>query len=262
MLAKIRLFINLWNKEKKVELVYPISCSIILIIIWQVLVKYLKIPSYILPAPSDILMEFYKDRTLLLFHSKVTLIETILGLVISVFVSFIFAFLMEFIPLFKKCFYPLIYVTQMIPTITIAPLLVIWFGFGIKSKVLCVVLTCFFPILINFVSGLENIDIEYLNLFKIMKANKLQTFLHLKLPTSLESLFVGLRISATYAFIAAVVAEWLGGSSGLGVYMVRAKSSYALDRVFACNILIVLFSILFVEIIKILKYITLKKEIK
>lgn len=166
---------------------------------------------------------------------------------------------MDFIPIVKRCLYPIMYITQMIPTITIAPLLVIWFGFGIKSKVLCVILTCFFPILINFTDGIDSIDRDYLNLFKIMKANKIKTFIHLKFPMSLDKFFTGLKISSTYAFVAATVAEWLGGTAGLGVYMVRAKSSYALDKVFACTILVVAFSLIFVAIIALLKKVFLKK---
>ena len=119
-----------------------------------------------------------------------------------------------------------------------------------------------FSILINFVDGLENVDKDYINLFKTMNASKLNTFVHLKLPMSLESLFTGLKISAAYAFVAATVAEWLGGSIGLGVYMVRAKSSYALDKVFASTILVIIFSLIFVIAIDILKKIILRHKYK
>ncbi|WP_242969042.1 ABC transporter permease [Peptostreptococcus russellii] len=230
-----------------------------LLVIWQVSVSKMNVPSYILPSPLDIVEEFKKDWPVLLMHSKVTLTETILGLSISVVIALLIGTLMDFIPIVKRCLYPIMYITQMIPTITIAPLLVIWFGFGIKSKVLCVILTCFFPILINFTDGIDSIDRDYLNLFKIMKANKIKTFIHLKFPMSLDKFFTGLKISSTYAFVAATVAEWLGGTAGLGVYMVRAKSSYALDKVFACTILVVAFSLIFVAIIALLKKVFLKK---
>lgn len=250
---------NLRIIDKIKSSLYPIITFFSIIVIWQVLVTAMKIPSYLIPTPMDIIKEFQTDWRVLLMHSKVTLKETILGLSISVAIALFIGSVMDFIPLFKKCFYPIMYITQMIPTITIAPLLVIWFGFGIKSKVLCVVLTCFFPILVNFMDGIESIDRDYLNLFKIMKANKLKTFIHLKFPMSLDKLFTGLTISSTYAFVAATVAEWLGGSAGLGVYMVRAKSSYALDKVFACTILVVAFSLIFVIIIKVLKKLFLKQ---
>lgn len=245
------------NKVK--DAIYPILTFFALLIIWQVSVVQMQVPSYILPSPMDIVHEFKTDWPILLMHSKVTLTETILGLSISIGIALVIGTLMDFIPIVKRCLYPIMYITQMIPTITIAPLLVIWFGFGIKSKVLCVILTCFFPILINFTDGIDSIDRDYLNLFKIMKANKLKTFIHLKFPMSLDKFFTGLKISSTYAFVAATVAEWLGGTAGLGVYMVRAKSSYALDKVFACTILVVAFSLIFVGIIAILKKVFLKR---
>lgn len=241
------------------DALYPILTFLALLVIWQVSVSKMNVPSYILPSPLDIIEEFKTDWPVLLMHSKVTLTETILGLSISVVIALLIGTLMDFIPIVKRCLYPIMYITQMIPTITIAPLLVIWFGFGIKSKVLCVILTCFFPILINFTDGIDSIDRDYLNLFKIMKANKIKTFIHLKFPMSLDKFFTGLKISSTYAFVAATVAEWLGGTAGLGVYMVRAKSSYALDKVFACTILVVAFSLIFVAIIALLKKVFLKK---
>ena len=241
------------------DALYPILTFLALLVIWQVSVSKMNVPSYILPSPLDIVEEFKTDWPVLLMHSKVTLTETILGLSISVVIALLIGTLMDFIPIVKRCLYPIMYITQMIPTITIAPLLVIWFGFGIKSKVLCVILTCFFPILINLTDGIDSIDRDYLNLFKIMKANKIKTFIHLKFPMSLDKFFTGLKISSTYAFVAATVAEWLGGTAGLGVYMVRAKSSYALDKVFACTILVVAFSLIFVAIIALLKKVFLKK---
>lgn len=250
---------NLRITSRIKDSLYPIATFFSILIIWQISVTAMKVPSYLIPTPLDIIKEFQSDWKVLLMHSKVTLTETIIGLSISVAIALIIGTIMDFIPIVKKCLYPLMYITQMIPTITIAPLLVIWFGFGIKSKVLCVVLTCFFPILINFTDGIDGIDRDYLNLFKIMKTSKVKTFIHLKFPMSLDKLFTGLTISSTYAFVAATVAEWLGGSAGLGVYMVRAKSSYALDKVFACTILVVAFSLIFVVFIKVLKKLLLKK---
>ncbi|EPZ62349.1 binding--dependent transport system inner membrane component family protein [[Clostridium] sordellii ATCC 9714] len=165
---------------------------------------------------------------------------------------------MDFLPILKKCFYPILVVSQTIPTITIAPLLVIWFGFDTLPKILMVSLTCFFPIFVSLVDGFENVDKDYINLFRTMNSNKLQTFIHLKFPMSLENLFSGIKISATYMVVAATVAEWLGGTKGLGVYMVKAKSSYALDKVFASTIIVILFSLIFVGITQVVKKIVIK----
>lgn len=240
------------------NIAYPLLTFVFLLFIWQIVVDYTKIPSYILPSPLMVLEEFKSDGSTLLLHSSITFKESIIGLGISIFTALMIGIVIDFIPFLKKTLYPIIYLTQMIPIITIAPLLIIWFGFGIKSKVLCVVLTCFFPILVNFVDGMEAIDKDYINLFKVMNANKMKTFIHLKFPMSLDKIFTGLTISSSYAFVAATVAEWLGGTGGLGVYMVRAKNSYALDKVFACTLLVVLFSLLFVGIMKVIKSVVLR----
>ncbi|WP_027702119.1 ABC transporter permease [Metaclostridioides mangenotii] len=253
--------INLETIEKVKNSLYPILTFLFIIIFWQLTVEFLEIPQYILPTPIDIVKVFFKDYQNLYMHATVTIFEAVIGFIVSITLSLIIGVLMDFVGIVKKCLYPLTLVTQMIPTITIAPLLMIWFGFGTMPKVLMVTLTCFFPILISFVDGIENIDRDYLNLFKTMKAGKLSTFIHLKFPMSLDKLFSGLKISSTYAVMAATVAEWLGGTKGLGVYMVRSKSAYALDKVFASTILVVILSLIFVGIIQMIRKIVFKHRL-
>lgn len=251
---------NLRIIDKIKNSLYPVVPFLIILIIWQFVVEGFNIPQYILPSPIDILGVFFTDYENLYLHTVFTLNEALLGFILSIIIALVMGILMDFIPIFKKCFYPIMLVTQTIPTITIAPLLIIWFGFGILPKILMVTLTCFFPILINFVDGMENLDKDYLNLFKTMNAGKLNTFIHLKFPMSMDKLFSGLKISSTYAVMAATVAEWLGGSQGLGVYMVRSKSAYALDKVFASTLIVVASSLIFVGIIQGIKKIVLRHK--
>ena len=251
---------NLKIIDRLKDSIYPIATFLFILVIWQLIVNINDVPMYILPAPSNIIEVFFNDYENLYLNILVTLNEALIGFIFSIILSITIGIIMDFIPIFKKCVYPIMLVSQTIPTITIAPLLIIWFGFDSLPKILMVSLTCFFPILINFVDGIENIDKDYLNLFKTMNANKLSTFLHLKLPMSLDKLFVGLKISATYAVFAATVSEWLGGSKGLGVYMVRSKSAYALDKVFASTILVVIFSLVFVGIIQVIKKLVLRHK--
>ena len=253
---------NLRIIDKIKNSLYPVVTFLIILIIWQFVVEGFNIPQYILPSPIDILGVFFTDYENLYLHTVFTLNEALLGFILSIIIALVMGILMDFIPIFKKCFYPIMLVTQTIPTITIAPLLIIWFGFGILPKILMVTLTCFFPILINFVDGMENLDKDYLNLFKTMNAGKLNTFIHLKFPMSMDKLFSGLKISSTYAVMAATVAEWLGGSQGLGVYMVRSKSAYALDKVFASTLIVVVSSLIFVGIIQGIKKIVLRHKNK
>ena len=248
---------NLKITDKFKDSLYPILTFLAIIIVWQAVVEIKYIPQYILPTPIDIIKVFITDYQNLFDNTLVTLYETILGFILALLVALTLGIIMDFVSVIRKCLYPILVVSQTIPTITIAPLLIIWFGF---EAILMVALTCFFPILISFVDGLENIDKDYLNLFKTMKSSKLQTFIHLKLPMSIDKLFSGIKISVTYMVVAATVAEWLGGTKGLGVYMVRAKSAYALDKVFASTIIVVVLSLIFVGLVNIAKKIIIKHK--
>ena len=184
---------NLKITDKFKDSLYPILTFLAIIIVWQAVVEIKDIPQYILPTPIDIIKVFITDYQNLFDNTLVTLYETILGFILALLVALTLGIIMDFVSVIRKCLYPILVVSQTIPTITIAPLLIIWFGFEALPKILMVALTCFFPILISFVDGLENIDKDYLNLFKTMKSSKLQTFIHLKLPMSIDKLFSGMQ---------------------------------------------------------------------
>ena len=157
----------------------------------------------------------------------------------------------------KQAIYPLLIITQTVPTIAIAPIIVLFFGYGIFSKIVLVVICCFFPITIALSDGLTSVPSDYLNLLRCMKATYLQTLVHLKFPFAVPHFFSGLKIAGTYAFISAVVAEWLGGTDGLGVYMTRVKSAYSFDKLFAAIIFISMVSFVFIAIINSLQKVVL-----
>ena len=146
--------------------------------------------------------------------------------------------------------YPVLVITQTIPTVAIAPLLVLWMGYGILPKIMLILLTSFFPITIGLLDGFRSVDKDMLNLLKTMGASSFQNFIHLKLPSSLGYFFAGLRISVSYSIIGAVVAEWLGGYDGLGVYMTRVRKSYSFDKMFAVIFLISGISLLLMYFVK------------
>lgn len=228
---------------------YPTVTVIIIILLWQGIVVFKNIPQYILPTPVNIANTLIKDFDVIVAHTKITLYESFVGFALSIILSFILAILMDSFEIIKKSIYPILIISQTIPTIAIAPLFIIWFGFGTLPKIIVVIMVCFFPVIISLVDGFEKIDRDYINLFTTFKATKLQTFFNLKLPYAMVSLFSGLKIAATYMIMSAVVGEWLGGDKGIGVYMVRAKSAYALDKVFASIIVIVVVTVLVIYII-------------
>ncbi len=228
---------------------YPAVTILIIVLLWQSIVEIYKVPQYILPSPFEIIKTLINDFDLIWEHTKVTIYESFIGFSLAIILAFLLAILMDRFSIIKKSIYPILVISQTIPTIAIAPLLIIWFGFGMLPKVMVVILVCFFPIVISLVDGFENIDRDYMNLFTTFKASKLQTFYHLKLPFAMVSLFSGLKIAATYMIMSAVIGEWLGGDKGMGVYMVRSKSAYALDKVFASILVIVLITITIISVI-------------
>ncbi|MGM0602987.1 MAG: ABC transporter permease [Bacillota bacterium] len=225
----------------------------LLILIWEFVVSFFDIETWILPAPGRIINEIIETRALLFRHSLRTLFESIFGLIISSIAGIITGVIIFHFDILKRTFYPLLVVSQTVPIVILIPLLVIWFGFGILPKILIVILACFFPAAVNTIDGLSTADNDMINLLKSMGATNWQVFTKVRVPAALPMIFSGLRISATYAVMAAVVAEWMGSDMGLGVFIVRSSNSYLTARVFAGIVFISLFSILLFKSVDLLE---------
>jgi ABC-type nitrate/sulfonate/bicarbonate transport system permease component len=232
-----------------------VSFLVLMIIIWQIISVKGIIPKYILPSPKDIGIVFIKILPELWHHILVTLWEALAGLGLAILFSLGLAVTMDNIPIIKKALYPLLIISQTIPIIALAPLFLIWFGFSILPKIIVVILVCFFPIAISLADGLASVDLDMLNMMKSMGADKIQIFWHLKLPYGIVGFFSGLRISVTYSIMGAIIGEWLGGEKGIGVYMMRVKHSYALDKFFASILVIVILSVLLFKTVDFLEYV-------
>jgi ABC-type nitrate/sulfonate/bicarbonate transport system permease component len=199
-----------------------------------------------LPSPFDMAKAFVEDFPLLMSHAQISLFEAFLGLFFAVVLSFGIAFLMERFSLLHKAVYPLLIITQTVPVVAIAPLLVLWFGYDIAPKVVLILIVTFFPIVISLLDGFRTADEDAIQLLKTMGARDAQIFWHVTLPSAIPSFFSGFRIAVAYSVVGAVIAEWLGGYGGLGVYMTRVKNSYAFDKMFAVILLITLISLLLI----------------
>ena len=223
------------------------------------------VPAYMLPSPIDVVKAFADNFSIMMKQADVTLQETLYGLLIGIAIAFVIASLMDRFTIINKALYPVLVVTQTIPTIAIAPLLVLWMGFGMAPKITLVVITTFFPIAIGLLNGFQSVDEDAINLMRSMGASRLQIFRIIKLPNATASFFSGLRISAAYAVVGAVVSEWLGGFEGLGVYMTRVKKAYAFDKMFAVIVFISAISLVLMGIVVLLEKISMpwvhKKEI-
>lgn len=236
------------------------SLIMILLIMWQMVIGFGLIPDYLLPSPWQIVQAFIDDFYLLMSHAKYTLITAFLGTVIGLVLSFVLSIFMDFSKKFRDIVYPVLLLNQTIPTIAIAPLLVIWLGYGILPKVVLVVLSVFFPMTIALVDGYHSVQKEQLNLFRSLKASHYQTYRHLKIPSAMGYFFTGLKVALSYALISAVVAEWLGGYHGLGVYMTRVRKSYELDNMFAVIFFISFLTLVLLASVKLIERWALKYQ--
>lgn len=227
----------------------PLTAVTALLVFWQGMHMVGVLPEYMLPSPVEVVKAFIMDFPLLMHHSWTTLWEAFAGLGIGIALGFLAASVMEHCHMLYRALYPLLVITQTVPTVAIAPLLVLWMGYGTAPKITLVVLVTFFPIAVGLLDGFAEADVDAIRLLKAMGASRWQIFWHIKLPSALSYFFAGLRISVSYAVVGAVISEWLGGFSGLGVYMTRVKKSYAYDKMFAVIFLITAISLLLMKLV-------------
>jgi len=188
---------------------------LLLLAAWEAYVQLRDVPEYLLPAPSQIAQALWDDRSTLGSQALVTLKEMLLGFAAAVAMGFVAAVLLHLVPWLRGAVQPILIASQSVPVVAIAPILVIYLGFGLAPKVLIVALVCFFPITVNTLDGLERVDPEYRRMLRTLDATRWQVFRRVELPWSLPGLFAGGRIAASYSAVAAVFAEYAGGQSGL-----------------------------------------------
>lgn len=242
-------------KERKqtAATIYPLTSIAAILAIWEGLCLFEIVPGFMLPSPADTVRAFVGDFDLLMMHLRVTLIETLAGMAVGVSLGFLVACLMDRWDPAYKAVYPIIVITQTIPAVAIAPLLVLWFGYQMAPKIILIVLITFFPIAVGTLDGLRSADRDEIDLMRSMGAGRWQIFRHVKFPEALPSFFSGLRISVAYAMVGAVLAEWLGGYAGLGVYMTRVRKSFAYDKMFAVIFLISIISLLLIWLVNVVQ---------
>jgi len=248
-------------KEKSANITdrLPAAVSLLLIILlWWALSASNAIPNYMLPSPAAVVRAFIDDFSNLMYHARTSVLEALYGLLIGIGLAFFIATLMDRFLLIERALNPILIISQTIPTIAIAPLLVLWMGFGMAPKITLVVITTFFPISVGLLEGYKSVDPDCINLLRSMGAGRVQLFHHVKLPAALPHFFSGLKISASYAVVGAVISEWLGGFEGLGVYMTRVKKAYAFDRMFAVIILIVIISLLLMALVDLIRKLVIR----
>lgn len=222
---------------------------IILVLAWQAYAASGLVSSTILPTPSSIMTTLVSNRSILWGHSLQTLSETLIGLGLAILLGVGFGIALFISSKLRKALYPLLVVSQTVPIIALAPLLLIWFGFDLVPKVIVVVLYCFYPISISVLGGITTADDQLVDLMKSLHASRWQTLRYVQLPAALPAFFSGLKIATTYAISGAVVGEYVGAYKGLGIYMETAAHADAINAVFAAIFVIVGLSILLLSLV-------------
>ena len=206
--------------------------GVVLLAAWEALVWWLRLPDWLLPPPSQIMMTFVRTLPVLGIHVAATLRVTALGFSLSLLAGFALAVAIDASPFLRRAVYPLLVASQTVPIVAIAPLLVVGLGFGMLPKVLVVALVTFFPIVVNTVDGLGSADRDMVRLLRAMDASYWQVMRLLRVPAALPAIFSGVKIAITYSVVGAVFAEWIGAQAGLGVYIARSVRAFRTDQVF------------------------------
>ena len=215
-----------------------------LMMLWQAIVDEWQIPIYLLPSPQLVLMTLYHQSNVIGMHALSTFLETITGFLLGILFGIFAAIVMVFLRPLALWFLPILIMSQAIPTFAIAPLLVIWLGYGYTSKIVTALLMIFFPVTSTFYDGLRQVNKEWLDLAKTMNASRWRTFWFICFPAALPHLAAGIRIAAVIAPIGAIVGEWVGSSSGLGYLMLNANARLQIDMMFAALMVIIALALL------------------
>lgn len=221
----------------------PAAAVLLFLVAWQGAVIVFGVEAWLLPSPLEILREGWRIAPRLWEHTLSTLSVCLVGFAVGAGSGVAVAVLLHLVRPIRLSFMPLLVLTQNVPVIVLGPLLTVWFGFGLLPKVILITLVCFFPIAVAMMQGLADADPTMKNYMRIIGASKHQLFLKVEFPAALPHLFAGLKISGTYSVMGAVIAEWLGASSGLGYFMKLSSSAFRADRVFAAIFIIVALSI-------------------
>ncbi len=216
----------------------PAAILLAAVVFWELIVRALKVPTWLLPGPLDIASAMLSSWDLIAWHSWVTFQEVAVGFLVSFVLGVGLALAIAYSRLVERTVYPIVIASQTVPIVAIAPLLLIWFGYDIGPKVVVVALICFFPIVVNTVDGLRSIDPDMVHMLLTLGARRSHVFFKVQLPNALPYLFSGTRVAITLSVIGAVIGEWVGASAGLGYFMVRSASQFLTARVFAALVVL------------------------
>ena len=239
-------------KEKR-KILLPLLFFPIIIVLWKSYIKIFNVPSYLLPQPEDLLINI-TDLIIkgdMLYHISITLQEVFIGIIIGILSGLIIGYVVAKSKYIEKLVMPFVLIIQTAPKISLAPLFILWFGLGLKSKIALVILVVLFPVMVNEILAIRSIDKNMYNLMKILNSNTFQKFYYIELPYSLEAILSGIKVAVTQAMTGAVIGEMIGAKAGLGYLLILGNETY--------DIKLILSSVIVLSIIGLLLYIMAEK---
>ena len=237
----------------------PVAVILVLLGAWELAARWdwisnaLNIEDFLVPAPSDIAKSLWEDRSLLGSNAWVTLKEVVFGFAIAAVAGIAFALLIHLSETARRAVYPLLIASQTIPIVILAPILVVWFGFGLTPKLVIVALICFFPITVNMLDGLRSVDPDLTKMLRSLGAGRLQRLWRAEIPTALPYAFSGARVAITVSVIGAVFAEYVGSSEGLGHLINQAQAQLLTARSFAAVVVLSAMAILLFALVSLIE---------
>ena len=210
---------------------------------WELYARTVGVDSFVLPGPTRIVAALWDQREAAVHHTLVTLGETAIGFAASLTLALGAAVAMDLAPAARRAIYPLLVGSQALPILVVAPILVLWFGFGLLPKAIVIVLLTFFPMVVGLLDGFASVQPEAADLLRTYGATEWQSLQKLRLPAALPSFFTGLRIAVTYAVLGAVYAEYVGAFDGLGIWILTSQKSFRIDLVFAGVLIVLVISV-------------------
>jgi NitT/TauT family transport system permease protein len=232
---------------------YPAATIVVLLVVWEAVVHLFQIPAYLLPPPSAIARRIVHDWRLIAWDSWVTLRAVLIGYLLSIAVSIPLAAVLSQLRWAEKAVYPLLVASQTMPKVAVAPLLVVWFGFGVLPKILIVFLICFFPIVVDTMTGLQSVPREVIWLARSMGASNWDTFYRMRVPAAMPHIFAGLKVASTLAVVGAVVGEFVGSDAGLGYQLIVANGLVDVEMSFAVILVLSVIGIALFAVVQVLE---------
>lgn len=231
------------------KLIHILGSTLLALVLWQAIVSLFGLPKFILPGPLLVAETLVKSRVVIFENAIVTIIEVLVGLVLGAILGAATAIHLALSPFARIFVRPILVFSQAVPVFALAPILTLWLGYGIWSKIFMTVLIIYFPVASAFFDGLNRTPAAYLDLAKVMGANQQRMMWHVRVPAALPSLGSGLRLAAVYAPIGAVIGEWVGASKGLGYLMLLANGRAKIDLMFAALFVLAAFTVILHSVI-------------